>query len=58
MFRLHRNKAAKSGERVDFKFSNFQATQVRSLFGGKGRKMRENISPFQAFYLSFLFFLL
>ncbi|CBI30188.3 unnamed protein product, partial [Vitis vinifera] len=28
MFRLHRNKAAKSGERVDFKFSNFQATQV------------------------------
>ncbi|XP_057984283.1 uncharacterized protein LOC131168676 isoform X2 [Malania oleifera] len=28
MFRLHRNKPAKSGEKIDFKFSNFQAIQV------------------------------
>uniref|UniRef100_F6HKE6 Uncharacterized protein n=1 Tax=Vitis vinifera TaxID=29760 RepID=F6HKE6_VITVI len=33
MFRLHRNKAAKSGERVDFKFSNFQATQGSARTG-------------------------
>ena len=50
MFRLHRSKAAKSGERVDFKFSNFQATQVGYLFCGKERKMLDNISPFQAFF--------
>uniref|UniRef100_A0A1S3B778 C2 NT-type domain-containing protein n=1 Tax=Cucumis melo TaxID=3656 RepID=A0A1S3B778_CUCME len=28
MFRLHRNRHAKSGEKFDFKFSNFKATQV------------------------------
>ncbi|KAF8403162.1 hypothetical protein HHK36_011259 [Tetracentron sinense] len=28
MFRLHRHKPEKSGERIDFKFSNFQALQV------------------------------
>ncbi|KDP29215.1 hypothetical protein JCGZ_16604 [Jatropha curcas] len=28
MFRLHKNKAAKSGERIDFKFSQFKALQV------------------------------
>ncbi|CAK9323125.1 unnamed protein product [Citrullus colocynthis] len=28
MFRLHRNRQAKSGEKFDFKFSNFKATQV------------------------------
>ncbi|KAF9599029.1 hypothetical protein IFM89_033374 [Coptis chinensis] len=28
MFRLHRNKSDKSGEKIDFKFSNFQILQV------------------------------
>ncbi|XP_038889200.1 major antigen-like isoform X2 [Benincasa hispida] len=28
MFRLHRNRQVKSGEKFDFKFSNFKATQV------------------------------
>ncbi|CAM8949222.1 unnamed protein product [Rhodiola kirilowii] len=28
MFRLHRSKASKSGERIDFRFTNFQANQV------------------------------
>ncbi|XP_043700946.1 centrosome-associated protein CEP250-like isoform X2 [Telopea speciosissima] len=28
MFRLHRHRSQKSGERIDFKFSNFQAIQV------------------------------
>uniref|UniRef100_A0A7N0UAN2 C2 NT-type domain-containing protein n=1 Tax=Kalanchoe fedtschenkoi TaxID=63787 RepID=A0A7N0UAN2_KALFE len=28
MFRLHRSKGSKSGERIDFRFSNFQANQV------------------------------
>ncbi|XP_023005682.1 synaptonemal complex protein 1-like isoform X2 [Cucurbita maxima] len=28
MFRLHRNRQAKSGEKIDFKFSNFKALQV------------------------------
>jgi len=31
MFRLHRNRQAKSGEKIDFKFSNFKALQVHVL---------------------------
>ena len=32
MFRLHKNRHAKSGERVDFNFSNFKALQVFTFF--------------------------